>query len=230
MQQGCLLCLLCASHSCSTLASDLAPSHTTLQVVPAGEGAAAALPPHQHGRRAVEVQGAPAAPAAAGWLTRWQMLLPHLTACLLACVAVSCTSHDLPPPALNQQRLRPPLALATSTPPHPHVGGSAPHTPAGARCCDVSPSPLSHPSLPPTPHPTRSTTPALPPNHTIPQVVLPHPKKQELDVVVFLDDAQAAPNQEEAEQRVAVAALHRVQVGGWAAWAAAGCLHWCCLQ
>lgn len=45
------------------------------------------------------------------------------------------------------------------------------------------------------------------------QVVLPHPKKQELDVVVFLDDSQAAPSQEEAEQRAAVAALHRVQAG-----------------
>ncbi|PRW33164.1 P-loop containing nucleoside triphosphate hydrolase isoform A [Chlorella sorokiniana] len=43
------------------------------------------------------------------------------------------------------------------------------------------------------------------------KVVLPHPKKQELDVVVFLDDAQAAPSEEEAEQRAAVAALHRVQ-------------------
>ncbi len=45
------------------------------------------------------------------------------------------------------------------------------------------------------------------------QVVLPHPKKQELDVVVFLDEQQAAPSQEEAEQRGAVAALHRVQAG-----------------
>ena len=46
------------------------------------------------------------------------------------------------------------------------------------------------------------------------QVVLPHPKLQEKDVVVFLDDSQAATSQEEAEQRAAVAALHRVQVGG----------------
>jgi hypothetical protein len=42
-------------------------------------------------------------------------------------------------------------------------------------------------------------------------VVLPHPKQQERDVVVFLDEALAAPSQEEAEQRGAVAALHRVQ-------------------
>ena len=44
------------------------------------------------------------------------------------------------------------------------------------------------------------------------QVVLPHPKQQDKDVVVFLEDAQAAPTEEEAEQRAAVAALHRVQV------------------
>jgi hypothetical protein len=41
--------------------------------------------------------------------------------------------------------------------------------------------------------------------------VLPHPKKQELDEVVFLEDSQAAPSEEEAEQRGAVAALHRMQ-------------------
>lgn len=43
------------------------------------------------------------------------------------------------------------------------------------------------------------------------QVVLPHPKQQDKDVVVFLDDSQAAPSEDEAEQRAAVAALHRVQ-------------------
>ncbi len=76
------------------------------------------------------------------------------------------------------------------------------------------------------------------------QVVLPHPKQQDKDVVLFLEDSQAAPDEEEAEQRAAVAALHRVQVGvqaggcctqGWAAhrggcrcrWVQVGAaLHW----
>jgi ATP-dependent RNA helicase DHX57 len=43
------------------------------------------------------------------------------------------------------------------------------------------------------------------------KVVLPHPKQpSDKDVVVFLDDAHAAPTEEEAAQRAAVAALHRV--------------------
>ena len=44
------------------------------------------------------------------------------------------------------------------------------------------------------------------------QGVLPHPQQQDKDTVVFLDDAQAAGSEEEAEQRAAVVALHRVQV------------------
>lgn len=42
------------------------------------------------------------------------------------------------------------------------------------------------------------------------QVVLPDAKRSENDVVVFLDDSLAAPDAAEAEQRAAVAALHRV--------------------
>ncbi len=41
-------------------------------------------------------------------------------------------------------------------------------------------------------------------------MVIPHPKNSDKDVVVFLDDAHAAPSQEEAAQRAAVAALSRV--------------------
>lgn len=63
-------------------------------------------------------------------------------------------------------------------------------------------------SLPPS---SPFCLPSLPFLPLLLQVVLPHPKQQEKDVVVFLDDALAAPTQEEAEQRGAVAALHRVQ-------------------
>lgn len=42
------------------------------------------------------------------------------------------------------------------------------------------------------------------------QVVLPDPKGGDKDTVVFLDDAQAAPSAEEAQERGAVAALARV--------------------
>lgn len=40
--------------------------------------------------------------------------------------------------------------------------------------------------------------------------MIPHPKNSDKDVVVFLDDDHAAPSQEEAAQRAAVAALNRV--------------------
>lgn len=43
------------------------------------------------------------------------------------------------------------------------------------------------------------------------KVVLPDPKKSEKDIVVFLPDSRAAKTTEEAQQRAAVAALHRVQ-------------------
>lgn len=42
------------------------------------------------------------------------------------------------------------------------------------------------------------------------QVVLPDPKGGDKDTVVFLDEAQAAPSPEEAQERAAVAALVRV--------------------
>lgn len=42
------------------------------------------------------------------------------------------------------------------------------------------------------------------------KVVLPHPKRAEEDIVVFLPDAHAAADASEAEQRAAVAALERV--------------------
>jgi ATP-dependent RNA helicase DHX57 len=41
-------------------------------------------------------------------------------------------------------------------------------------------------------------------------VVLPDPKRSENDLVVFLDERFASPDAAEAEQRGAVAALHRV--------------------
>ncbi len=40
--------------------------------------------------------------------------------------------------------------------------------------------------------------------------MLPDGKKDENDVVVFLDEAHAADDEEEARQRACVAALHRV--------------------
>ena len=42
------------------------------------------------------------------------------------------------------------------------------------------------------------------------QVVLPDPKGGDKDTVVFLDEAQAAPSPEEAQERGALAALARV--------------------
>lgn len=42
------------------------------------------------------------------------------------------------------------------------------------------------------------------------QVVLPDPKGGDKDTVVFLEEAQAAPTAEEAQERGAVAALARV--------------------
>lgn len=42
------------------------------------------------------------------------------------------------------------------------------------------------------------------------QVVLPDQSNADKDIVVFLDEAQAAPTSEEAQERAAVAALARV--------------------
>lgn len=42
------------------------------------------------------------------------------------------------------------------------------------------------------------------------QVVLPDHSNADRDIVVFLDEAQAAPTSEEAQERAAVAALARV--------------------
>jgi len=42
------------------------------------------------------------------------------------------------------------------------------------------------------------------------KVVLPHPKQQDKDIVVFLPEAHAAESDDEAQQRGAVAALHRI--------------------
>lgn len=42
------------------------------------------------------------------------------------------------------------------------------------------------------------------------QVVLPHPKQADKDVVLFLDEADAAPSENEAHQRAAVMALHHL--------------------
>ena len=42
------------------------------------------------------------------------------------------------------------------------------------------------------------------------QTVLPNPKDRDKDIVVFLDEAQAADSSEEAQERCAVAALARV--------------------
>jgi ATP-dependent RNA helicase DHX57 len=42
------------------------------------------------------------------------------------------------------------------------------------------------------------------------KVVLPHPKQQDKDMVVFLPEAYAADTDDEAQQRGAVAALHRI--------------------
>ena len=45
------------------------------------------------------------------------------------------------------------------------------------------------------------------------QVVLPDAKRSEDDIVVFLPDEHAAPDEDEARERGAVAALNRVQGG-----------------
>ena len=50
----------------------------------------------------------------------------------------------------------------------------------------------------------------LKPYHAITQVVLPDQSNVDRDIVVFLDEAQAAPTSEEAQERAAVAALARV--------------------
>ena len=42
------------------------------------------------------------------------------------------------------------------------------------------------------------------------KVVLPHPKNSEKDTVIFLDSAHVARSENEAQQRAAVAALHRI--------------------
>ena len=42
------------------------------------------------------------------------------------------------------------------------------------------------------------------------QVVLPDQNSADRDIVIFLDEAQAAPTSEEAQERAAVAALARV--------------------
>jgi len=42
------------------------------------------------------------------------------------------------------------------------------------------------------------------------KVVLPHPKQQDKDIVVFLPETHAAESDDEAQQRGAVAALHRI--------------------